>query len=235
MRTLLVSDIHLGSTISRAECLLKLLRQTETDRIILLGDVFTDLNLRRLQTVHLLLLLEIRLLINKGVEVVWIEGNHDAGLITLLSHLAGIKAYEEYEWGWAGHRCLAIHGHQFDSIVSGHKLISWLASSLFVQAQRVPFLRRRILSLIDLMTTRWQRLTPAVSRGALNLGAGRHCDFVFCGHTHEVYMEKQGRVTYVNTGCWVGERASYILLDGSLEVYEFGWDGTSKCVIRLHP
>jgi UDP-2,3-diacylglucosamine pyrophosphatase LpxH len=45
--TLIVSDLHLGSEISRARDALRLLRRERFRRLILLGDIFSDLNFRR--------------------------------------------------------------------------------------------------------------------------------------------------------------------------------------------
>ncbi|MGH8007679.1 MAG: hypothetical protein ACREQ3_11795, partial [Candidatus Binatia bacterium] len=47
--TLLVSDVHLGSDLSRPPALLSILKQHAFKRLILLGDILDDLNLSRLQ------------------------------------------------------------------------------------------------------------------------------------------------------------------------------------------
>jgi UDP-2,3-diacylglucosamine pyrophosphatase LpxH len=48
--TLLVSDVHLGCAVSLAADLLHLLQNTTFKRLILLGDIFQDLNFSRLTT-----------------------------------------------------------------------------------------------------------------------------------------------------------------------------------------
>src|SRR3954463_15571306 len=117
--TLILSDVHLGSEISRARDALDLLKSMTCRRLILLGDIFCDLNFRRLKKEHWQFLSYIRKLSNpkRNVEVVWVEGNHDYGLSELMSHLVGINVYQEYEWDYCGMRHLAIHGHQFDRFV----------------------------------------------------------------------------------------------------------------------
>jgi UDP-2,3-diacylglucosamine pyrophosphatase LpxH len=42
--TLILSDLHLGSEISRAEQATRMLRENRFRRLILLGDIFSDLN-----------------------------------------------------------------------------------------------------------------------------------------------------------------------------------------------
>src|ERR1035437_6872605 len=114
--TLILSDIHLGSELSRAQDALDVLQTYSYRRLVLLGDIFSDLNFRRLTKEHWKFLSYIRKLSNpkRGVEVIWVEGNHDQGLSAVMSHLVGVKVYQEYSWEFARVRHLAIHGHQFD-------------------------------------------------------------------------------------------------------------------------
>jgi len=50
--TVLLSDVHLGTDICRAASLLKTLQGIRFKRLILLGDIFDDLNLKRLTSEH---------------------------------------------------------------------------------------------------------------------------------------------------------------------------------------
>ena len=74
--TLILSDLHLGSEISRAEQATRMLRENRFRRLILLGDIFSDLNFGRLTKPHWKFLGYIRKLSNpkRGIEVVWVEG-----------------------------------------------------------------------------------------------------------------------------------------------------------------
>src|SRR5579864_8596429 len=102
--TVLISDLHLGSDVSRAAAALQLLRSLTFRRLILLGDIFADLNFSRLTKEHWKFLGYIRKLSNPkhGVEVVWVEGNHDYGLAELMSHLVGVPVYQQYAWDFHG-------------------------------------------------------------------------------------------------------------------------------------
>jgi metallophosphoesterase superfamily enzyme len=112
--TLILSDLHLGSELSRARDARHMLEDNCFRRLILLGDIFSDLNFRRLSKEHWKFLGSIRKLSNpkRGIEVIWVEGNHDKGLSDIMSHLVGIRVYQEYSWVYGGLRHLAIHGHQ---------------------------------------------------------------------------------------------------------------------------
>jgi metallophosphoesterase superfamily enzyme len=74
--TLIVSDLHLGADMSRAREALRILQENQYRRLILLGDIFADLNFGRLKKEHWKFLGFIRKLSNpkRRVEVVWVEG-----------------------------------------------------------------------------------------------------------------------------------------------------------------
>src|SRR5437899_11446463 len=120
--TIIVSDLHLGSEVSRAPAALKMLKSASFNRLILLGDIFSDLNFRRLKKEHWQFLGHIRKLSNpkREVEVVWVEGNHDWGLTEVMSHLVGVRVYREYARDCAGLKHLAWHALQSDRFVSRH-------------------------------------------------------------------------------------------------------------------
>ena len=50
--TLILSDVHLGSEVSRAREATELLSNVNFRRLVLLGDIFSDLNFRRLTSEH---------------------------------------------------------------------------------------------------------------------------------------------------------------------------------------
>src|SRR6202142_4791873 len=91
--TLILSDLHLGAETSHAREATRVLKENIFSRLILLGDIFADLNFARLTKEHWKFLSYIRKLSNpkRKVEVVWVEGNHDQGLTEVMSHLVGVK------------------------------------------------------------------------------------------------------------------------------------------------
>jgi len=69
------------------------------------------------------------------VEVVWVEGNHDLGLTDVMSHLVGVKVYQEYTWDYDGKKHLAVHGHQFDRFIVNNILLSHVGTFLHLVLQ----------------------------------------------------------------------------------------------------
>jgi len=111
--TLILSDLHLGAETSHAREATRVLKGNRFERLILLGDIFADLNFARLTKEHWKFLGYIRKLSNpkRHIEVVWVEGNHDHGLTNIMSHLVGVRVYQDYTWEYQGLRHVAIHGH----------------------------------------------------------------------------------------------------------------------------
>jgi UDP-2,3-diacylglucosamine pyrophosphatase LpxH len=222
--TLLISDLHLGSELSRAGEALELLQSLRCQRLILLGDIFADLNFGRLTKQHWKFLSYIRKLSNpkRGVEVVWVEGNHDEGLSDVMSHLVGVPVYRRYVWEYAGLRHLAIHGHQFDRFVSNNYLISRLGQFLHREIQKIDGRTKAFSRFLDRLNTRWLRLSEKVARGAVAYAQQGRVQRVFCGHTHVAAHVERGGIDYYNTGCWVDARPTYVTVDAEgVRIHEY--------------
>lgn len=170
--TVIISDLHMGSDLSRAGDALDFLRSIEFRRLILLGDMFADLNFSRLTKEHWKFLSYIRKLSNPkhDIEVVWVEGNHDHGLTEVMSHLVGIRVYQQYEWMYGGRKHLAIHGHQFDSFAIKNFRITHFGQLIFLWLQKIDSRNKRFARYLDRLNTRWLRLS-AQMKSLLRSGA----------------------------------------------------------------
>ena len=213
--TLILSDLHLGAETSHAREATRVLKQNRFQRLILLGDIFADLNFARLTKEHWKFLGYIRKLSNpkRNVEVVWVEGNHDHGLTSIMSHLVGVQVYQEYAWEYDRRRHLAIHGHQFDGFQVNRVRLSRLGTSLYLQLQKLDFRSKPIARLIDRLNTRWLRLSPKVASGALAYAREHEAERIFCGHTHQALHTEQAGIHYYNSGGWVDSRLTYLTID----------------------
>lgn len=217
MDTLILSDLHLGSETSRARDAVRLLRSLKFKRLILLGDIFCDLNFGRLKKDHWKFLSVVRRLSNpkRGLEVVWVEGNHDSGLAQVMSHLVGVRVYKEYRWEYCGQRHLAAHGHQFDRFAVNNAFLSTVGQLIFLQIQKLDFGQKRFARFIDRLNTRWLRLSSKVSEGALTHAKFHGASRVFCGHTHQALETVRDGVHYYNCGAWTTAQPTYITINES--------------------
>ena len=225
--TLILSDLHLGSEMSRARDATRVLKENRFQRLILLGDIFADLNFRRLTKEHWKLLGYIRKLSNpkRNVEVVWVEGNHDHGLADVMSHLVGVRVYQEYVWEYEGLRHVAIHGHQFDRLIVNKlhsNYLGTLLTLLYLQLQKLDVKGKPFTRLIDRLNTRWLRMSSKVAAGALFYARLRKADRIFCGHTHAPMCAERDGVHYYNCGGWVDSIPAYITIDPKgVEIHEY--------------
>jgi len=213
--TLILSDVHLGSECSRARDATRMLKENRFHRLILLGDIFSDLNFGRLTKEHWKFLGYIRKLSNpkRDVEVVWVEGNHDHGLTDIMSHLVGVRVYQQYVWEYAGLRHLAIHGHQFDRYVVNNVRLNYFWTLLFLRLQKLDLKGKPVARFIDRLNTRWLRMSEKVTSGALFHAAQHNVDRIFCGHTHVALQQEQDGCHYYNAGGWVDSVPTYITID----------------------
>ncbi len=223
--TLILSDLHLGADMSRAREALRVLRENQYRRLILLGDIFADLNFGRLKKEHWKFLGFIRKLSNpkRKVEVVWVEGNHDHGLAEIMSHLVGVRVYQEYQWEYQGLRHAAVHGHQFDGFVVSNVRVSYLIGTLlYLQLQKWDSKNKTLTRFLDRLNTRWLRLSPKVAAGAL--AHARHCQAarIFCGHTHAAMHKHERGTDYFNCGSWIDEHPTYITVgEEGVQIHEY--------------
>ena len=222
--TVIVSDIHLGSDVSRSKRLVELLRMLRFKRLVLNGDVFDDLNFKRLTRDDWKFLSFIRKTSNprKGIEVVWVVGHHDGGVAEILTHLLGVPVHEEYVWEGHGRRYLAIHGHQFDKWITEHVVVTAVASWIYLAIQKMDP-HHRASRWVKRTSKKWLRLSDKVGHDAALHGKRKHqADVVFCGHTHRSVDIKVEDVRYLNSGCWTDKPSQYITigLDGEIAVRE---------------
>lgn len=214
VETMIISDIHLGSDVSRSGELLKMLKRYRFSRLILNGDVFDDLNFKRLRKEDWKFLSYIRKLSNpkKHCQVIWVAGNHD-GFAEPLSHLLGVEVHDEYIWEFAGRRYLATHGHQFDTFINERVIITAIASYLYLLVQRVDGEKQRVSRWVKRSSKSWLRISEKIAQDAMKHGARRRVDYVFCGHTHIAMEAEREGVRYCNSGCWTDRPSQYITID----------------------
>lgn len=222
--TLIVSDIHLGSDVSRAKPLVQLLRTHTFKRLILNGDVFDGLNFKRLSKDDWKFLSFMRKLSNprKGVDVVWVVGNHDGGLADILSHLLGVPVYEEYLWQMNETRYLAIHGHQFDKWVTTHPVVTSIASSFYYFFQKLDP-KHKASRFVKRTSKKFLRMSAKVANEASRHGRVMHqASVVFAGHTHHAMDVMHDGVRYVNSGSWTDKPSHFVVVthNGDVIVHE---------------
>lgn len=218
---MILSDFHLGSIVSRGKEAAELIENYDFKKLILLGDIFENLNFNRLKKDDWKLLSLISR-VSKKRKVIWVEGNHDKGLSKILAALTGGKVYKIYRWRYQNKRYLAIHGHQFDNFLINNAFLSFFANQLYNFVQFVDFQDKRISRFIKRKSKGWLRLSKKVATRAIIFAKIQQVDYIFCGHTHKSMRLRRGSTFYYNSGCWTDIPSTYITVDGdSIQINKY--------------
>ena len=220
--TIIISDLHIGSSVSQPRKVLKMLKEYSFHKVILLGDIFDNLDFRKISKESSELINFIGK-ISKARKVRWVEGNHDFGISSIFGSLIGAKVYKkEYSWKHGGKKYLAIHGHQFDRFLIDNETISSLASSLYDFIQKIDYDDKRISHFIKRKSKGWLRMSEKVADSAILYAKEKKADYVFCGHTHKAKFQAEGNISYYNSGCWTDSPCTYLTLDSNnIEIIKY--------------
>jgi UDP-2,3-diacylglucosamine pyrophosphatase LpxH len=199
---LIISDLHLGSDICQAALLEEFLEWAveNTRELVINGDIFDDLNFKRLSRRHFACLKVIRRNSDRDdLRLIWVRGNHD-GPADVIGHIVGVEVLDEYEFRNGAIRLLILHGDQFDRFVNDYGLLTELACGVFYCIQK--WAPHRAARFIRRVSKRWQRSSESIREGAVRYSRSRGCCAIACGHTHLPGLETSQGVLYVNSGTW---------------------------------
>ena len=121
---IVISDLHLGSDVCQAKLLEEFLNWAveHCHELVINGDIFDDLNFKRLTRRHFACLKVIRRNTDRDdIRVVWVRGNHD-GPAETISHIVGVDIHDEYVYDNGEIQLLILHGDQFDTFITDYPL-----------------------------------------------------------------------------------------------------------------
>ena len=251
VRTLFLSDLHLGFKRSRAAELADFLSTIDADTIVLAGDIIDGLSMSQKffwSAEHSRVLQVLLAKRRAGARLLYIPGNHDAALAPFFALLNGqLEVHREWVHCTArGERFLVLHGDQFDGAasVSGwlHRLGEAIYDFTIVLNDRVNDLRRLsrksywpLAARLKLMARTSIRYIEHFEERAAAHAHSRGFDGIICGHIHRPNLRRAGDVTYCNIGDWV-ESCSALIEDaqGELHLWRLG-DAPDKRAQMLPP
>jgi predicted phosphodiesterase len=111
MRTLIISDLHLGDARYNYDHIINVLSTQDYDELIINGD-FVDLWLCNFKDIRSHVVFRKIVEISKNKPTIWIRGNHDSDIVKHIgdSILSSIKIVDFLELN--NRRGIIIHGHQ---------------------------------------------------------------------------------------------------------------------------
>jgi UDP-2,3-diacylglucosamine pyrophosphatase LpxH len=170
------------------------------DELVMNGDIFDDLNFKRLTKRHFACLKVIRRNSDRDdFRLVWVRGNHD-GPADTISHIVGVEILDEYVFNNRQIKLLILHGDQFDTFTTAFPLWTEIACGAFYYIQK--YMPHRDARWIRRISKRWQRNSQLIERRAVEYARSRGFHYVTCGHTHLAMIASHEDVLYINSGTW---------------------------------
>jgi UDP-2,3-diacylglucosamine pyrophosphatase LpxH len=244
VRSIFLSDIHLGTRGCQAESLLEFLRHFEAEQIFLIGDIVDFWAMNR--GVHWTpaqntFIQKILRAARKGVRVMLIPGNHDEALREHCGiRLGDIELqYEHLHVAADGRRYMLLHGDEFDQVTRHHRWVALLGDAAYNTLVRMNFwlslIRRslRIPGYWSLAGYAKRKVKTAVSfifdfeDSVVRAMREKGVDGVICGHIHSAAIRDIQGITYINCGDWVDSCTAIVEhFDGRMELIEWRQSST---------
>lgn len=221
-RTIVISDVHLGTRDCKALHLLDFLKHHNCETLYLVGDIIDGWKIQqnrwRWDQSHTNVVRKILSFAKRGTRVIYIAGNHDEFLRAFMPYdfvLGNLEIHNQHEHqGLDGHRYLVVHGDMFDGI---NRIVPWIsflgdrAYDLILSLNtRFNWVRRKLgfgyWSLSKFLKHRVKRALNFMFQFEVNLSEyckKRGFQGVICGHIHQAEIKEISGVTYMNSGDWV--------------------------------
>ncbi len=250
VRTLFVSDLHLGTRGAQAEMFLDFLKHHQADTIYLVGDIVDCWRLKRgwyWPQSHNDVVQKLLRQSRKGVRIVYVPGNHDEVLRDYTgTHFGGIEVvHRAVHTTTEGKRFLIIHGDEFDVVVRYAKWLALLGDWAYVFALMLNTyfnVARRKLGFGYWSLSAWLKLKV---KNAVNFigefenavsdeARQSRVDGVICGHIHHASDRPIGDIRYLNCGDWVESCTGLVEHhDGRLEIIDWGAVKRAETIVPI--
>jgi len=236
VRSVFISDVHLGTRACQADRLLEFLREHPSDYLYLVGDIVDFWAMSRSilwsgaqNTVVQKVLRRAR----QGCQVLFIPGNHDEALREYVGIAFG-DIRVEAEWvheAADGRRYWLVHGDEFDQVTRHHRWVAVLGDIAYNTLVRLNHWLSRLRRVLrrpgywSLAGYAKQKVKRAVNfifdfeSSIAHATRRKGLDGVICGHIHWAADQDIDGVRYMNCGDWVDSCSAIVEYhDGRMEV-----------------
>jgi UDP-2,3-diacylglucosamine pyrophosphatase LpxH len=212
-KTIVISDVHLGTKGSKAKELIRFLKINTAETLILNGDIIDGWQLKKSgewKRKHT------RFMSEHQTDVIYLRGNHDDFLDQFIPLTIGkLKLVREWIYDSPnGKKYLIIHGDIFDSITSQ---MAWLAKlgdigyTFLLWLNRIynEYRAKKGLPYYSLSAAIKAKVKSAVSyisdyeEKLVEYAKAKDCKGIICGHIHQPAIKMYGDIEYLNSGDWV--------------------------------
>jgi len=179
-RSIFISDVHLGTKDSQAGKLNNFLKHNSCNTLYLVGDIIDGWKIQqnkwRWKQSHTNVVRRVLGHAKRGTRVVYVAGNHDEFLRTMLPYNFKDKAY--------------------DIILSLNSRFNWIRHRMgFGYFSISKYLKHKVKKAVDFIFQFESNLAAYCKK--------RDYDGVICGHIHHAEIKEIDGVIYMNDGDWV--------------------------------
>ncbi|MFT4032069.1 MAG: UDP-2,3-diacylglucosamine diphosphatase [Siphonobacter sp.] len=221
-RTIVLSDIHLGSKGSKAKEVTGFLKQYTCDKLILNGDIIDGWQLKKYgnswKKKHTAFFRQILKMIEQyDTRVIYLRGNHD----DFLDHVLPLKVGKHFSIRLdyvlktrKGYHYYVTHGDIFDRVTTHLKWLAYVGDAGYTLLLGInKFYNKwrawRGLPYYSLSQEIKLKVKAAVNyisdfeEKLADLARSKGCQGIICGHIHQPIIRMIGDIEYLNSGDWV--------------------------------
>ncbi len=218
-KTIVISDIHLGTKGSKAKEIARFLKQYRCENLILNGDIIDGWQLKKSgswKRKHTRFFNRIlKMIENHNTRVFYLRGNHDDFLDQILPLQIGkLQILTDMIYESQDKKYFITHGDVFDSITTNLRWIAYLGdigyTFLLWLNRVVNFYRFKAgLPYFSLSQYIKGKVKTAVSyiddyeTELAKMARSKGCDGIICGHIHKAENRLIDGIHYLNSGDWV--------------------------------
>jgi UDP-2,3-diacylglucosamine pyrophosphatase LpxH len=235
IKSLFISDIHLGNSNSQADKLLEVLKIYEFENLFIVGDFIDMTSLKRKyywNQNHSTVIQKVLRLSRKEIKIVYLVGNHDYYIRSVIEDgnilFGNILICDEYIYQTQkGEKIYLVHGDCFDGFVRISPWLYWLGDVAYELSMTINKVYNWFRRLFKLEYWSFSAYMKTKVKDAIKFLAEykklselkiqeKGCDSIMIGHTHNPEII-EGK--YYNTGDFC-ESCSYIIedLEGNLKL-----------------
>ena len=218
-KTIIVSDVHLGTKGSKAKEIARFLKQFNCDNLILNGDIIDGWQLKKSgswKRKHTRFCNRVlKMMENQSTNVYYLRGNHDDFLDQILPLQIGkLQILADMTYESNGKTYFITHGDVFDSITTNLRWIAYLGDvgyTFLLWLNRVVnyYRFKKGLPYFSLSQFVKGKVKQAVSyvddyeTELAKMAKSKGCDGIICGHIHKAENRIIDGIHYLNSGDWV--------------------------------
>lgn len=216
-----ISDLHLATHACKPKKVLKYLKSIQPKLLVLNGDIIDSWRFSRnyFPKNQLKVIRQLIKMMEKGVEVVYISGNHDEFLRKMVpTQMGNLKIVNQFVFEYGGKKTWIFHGDIFDNVIHKTKWLAKIGAACYGFISIVNNVTNRILvafgkrevqfySSIKKWIKRNRIGLTVLEQKAADVASSNGYETVIYGHTHlpsEKYVFLNGKnLQFINCGDWV--------------------------------